>query len=71
MSVSGDAAEAVIADEAQRRVEREELRKNIAQLRLGPHHECLRKNRLLGNQDYETYSLPVSRVTRPLLSFAS
>lgn len=43
--------------------DREELRQNIAQLRLG--EECLLRKRLLGgagNQDYETYSLPVSRV---------
>ena len=43
--------------------DREELRQNIAQLKLG--EECLRRKRLLGgagNQDYETYSLPVSRV---------
>jgi hypothetical protein len=43
--------------------EGEELRLNIAQLKLGD--GCLRKQRLLGspsNQEYETYSLPVSRV---------
>jgi hypothetical protein len=43
--------------------DREELRQNIAQLKLG--EECLLRKRLLGgagNQDYETYSLPVSRV---------
>lgn len=43
--------------------DKEELRQNIAQLKLG--EECLRKKRLLGTaatQDYETYSLPVSRV---------
>ena len=41
----------------------EELRQNVAQLKIG--EECLRRKRLLGgvgNQDYETYSLPVSRV---------
>ena len=41
----------------------DELRKNLAQLKLGD--ECLRKKRWLGsagNGDYETYSLPVSRV---------
>jgi hypothetical protein len=44
--------------------DKEELRQNIAQLKLG--EECLRRKRLLGSaatQDYETYSLPVSRVT--------
>lgn len=43
--------------------DKEELRQNIAQLKLGD--ECLRRKRLLGSaadQDYETYSLPVSRV---------
>ena len=43
--------------------DRDELRQNIAQLKLG--EECLRRKRLLGgagNQNYETYSLPVSRV---------
>ena len=43
--------------------DREELRENIAQLKLG--EECLRRKRLLGgagNQHYETYSRPVSRV---------
>lgn len=43
----------------------EELRQNLAQLKLGQGEGCLRRNRLLGcaaNQDYETYSLPVSRV---------
>jgi hypothetical protein len=42
----------------------DELRQNLAQLQLGD--ECLRRKRLLGgagNQDYETYSLPVSRVS--------
>jgi hypothetical protein len=42
----------------------DELRQNLAQLKLGD--ECLRRKRLLGgagNQDYETYSLPVSRVS--------
>ena len=50
-------------DNQKRPSEGEELRLNIAQLKLG--EECLRKKRLLGspgNQDYETYSLPVSRV---------
>jgi len=51
-------------DALKRPSEGEELRLNIAQLKLG--EECLRKQRLLGNpgnQDYETYSLPVSRVS--------
>ena len=51
-------------DVQQRRAsDKEELRQNIAQLKLGD--ECLRRKRLLGSaatQDYETYSLPVSRV---------
>lgn len=50
-------------DNQRRPSDREELRQNIAQLKLG--EECLRRKRLLGgagNQDYETYSLPVSRV---------
>ena len=53
-------------DNQKRPSEGEELRQNIAQLKLGD--ECLRRNRLLGgarNQDYETYSLPVSRVIIP------
>ena len=52
-----------VIDNVKRPSEGEELRLNIAQLKLG--EECLRKKRLLGspgNQDYETYSLPVSRV---------
>jgi hypothetical protein len=53
-----------VNDPIKRPSEREELRKNLAQLKLGD--ECLRVKRLLGgapNQDYETYSLPVSRVS--------
>jgi hypothetical protein len=41
----------------------DELRMNLAKLKIG--EGCLRRNRLLGgaaNTDYETYSLPVSRV---------
>jgi hypothetical protein len=52
-----------VIDNQRRTSDREELRQNIAQLKLG--EECLRRKRLLGgagNQDYETYSLPVSRV---------
>lgn len=52
-----------LADNQKRHSDRDELRQNIAQLKLG--EECLRRKRLLGgagNQDYETYSLPVSRV---------
>lgn len=52
-----------LIDNHNRPSDREELRQNIAQLKLGG--ECLRRKRLLGgagNQDYETYSLPVSRV---------
>ena len=55
-------------DSQRRPSDREELRQNIAQLKLG--EECLRRKRLLGgacNQDYETYSLPVSRVRPPIL----
>jgi hypothetical protein len=51
-------------DNQRRTSDRDELRQNIAQLKLG--EECLRRKRLLGgagNQDYETYSLPVSRVS--------
>jgi hypothetical protein len=47
--------------------EGDELRQNLAQLKLG-NEECLRRKRLLGgvmNQEFETYSLPVSRVTPP------
>lgn len=59
-----------LIDNHKRSSEGEELRLNIAQLKLG--EECLRKKRLLGspgNQDYETYSLPVSRVwSRALIS---
>jgi len=59
------------ADKQKRPSDGEELRLNIAQLNLG--EECLRKTRLLGNpgnQDYETYSLPVSRVWAPFASTA-
>ena len=48
--------------------DKDELRQNLAQLKLGD--ECLRRKRLLGsaaNQDYETYSLPVSRVSKHTL----
>jgi hypothetical protein len=41
----------------------DELRMNLAQLKIG--EGCQRRARLLGGaayQDYETYSLPVSRV---------
>jgi len=51
-------------DNEKRPSARDELRQNLAQLKLG--EECLRRERLLGgagNQDYETYSLPVSRVS--------
>jgi hypothetical protein len=56
-----------VIDNQRRTSDREELRQNIAQLKLG--EECLRRKRLLGgagNQDYETYSLPVSRVSPPM-----
>ena len=59
-------------DNQKRPSEGEELRLNIAQLKLGG--ECLRRNRLLGgagNQDYETYSLPVSRVIIPSPSYVT
>lgn len=59
----------MIDNNQKRPSEGEELRQNLAQLKLGD--ECLRRNRLLGgaiNQDYETYSLPVSRVIIPSLS---
>ena len=52
-----------LVDTQRRPSDRDELRQTIAQLKLG--EECLRRKRLLGgagNQDYETYSLPVSRV---------
>jgi hypothetical protein len=57
-------------DNQKRPSEGEELRLNIAQLKLG--EECLRRKRLLGgagNQDFETYSLPVSRVMIPSPSY--
>ena len=64
-TASHDASESHhdVIDNHKRPSEGEELRLNIAQLKLG--EECLRKKRLLGspsNQEYETYSLPVSRV---------
>lgn len=64
----GDLAHDDINDPSKRPSEGEELRKNIAQLKLGD--ECLRMKRLLGgagSQDYETYSLPVSRVCHTLI----
>ena len=47
----------------------DELRQNLAQLKIGGKEECLRMKRLLGaaNQDFVTYSLPVSRVRPPFL----
>jgi hypothetical protein len=53
-----------IADD-KRPSEGEELRQNLAELKIG--EGCQRRNRMLGgaaNLDYETYSLPVSRVCR-------
>ena len=51
------------ADNEKQPADREQLRLNLAQLKIGD--ECLRRKRLLGGVgsfDYETYSLPVSRV---------
>jgi hypothetical protein len=56
-----------IAESIKRPSAGDDLSKTLAQLKLGD--ECLRKKRWLGsagNQDYETYSLPVSRVCSPL-----
>ena len=57
-----DIAHRELIDNQKRPSDTTELRQNIAQLKLG--EECLRRKRLLGagNPDFETYSLPVSRV---------
>ena len=57
------------ATDTERRIpETEELRENLAHFKFG-NEECLRRKRLLGgvlNQNYQTFSLPVSRVLSPL-----
>jgi len=62
-----DFAQKELGDSTKRPSEREELRQSLAQLKIGD--ECLRRKRLLGGlggQDYETYSLPVSRVSKSI-----